>query len=120
MATFTMVVKSTPGKQWLPFELSNVEINNCERTRVIRVPVPPGESRYIQYFVSGIGSTGQQNYTDTITTTTDVQLILTGCIDPNPALNIYFSSAYLWVSLTASDPVYYQTGITRQHTENFF
>jgi hypothetical protein len=110
MAVMTINVQSGVTKDQTPRVLSTTN-TTCDTTKTIRVPVPVGETRYIQeiYSPNAVGGSSQ---TYTINTTTDITLTLEGQVDANEANNAFYS-AYLRVSISALSEIYYTSGITR-------
>lgn len=110
----TVIVRNSPSLSETPYVLSQ-EDTTCVTSKTVRVPIPTGAtSVYVQEIYSGVGGGISSNYT--ISTQTDIQIVLDAFKSATPASNVWFSEAYLRVSLTASDPVYYSTGITRYST----
>jgi hypothetical protein len=115
MATMTITVKSEPSVDLIP-KAGPTTTNQCQTQRSVFIPVPAGESRFISEIYSP-GSSGTSQ-TQTITSDTTIVLTLDGIIDDQFPENNEFYSAYLRVSMSASDPFFYTTGITRECTSN--
>lgn len=116
MATMTVQVTSNPIRTDLP-SAGPIDVTICQTTRVINIPVPAGQSRYITevYSPGAIGGTSQ---TYTVTTNTTVTLTLDGQInDQFPAENNFYS-AYCRVSLGPTEPFIFTSGITRECDTN--
>jgi len=113
MATFTLTVKSNTPKEAKPIVLSQ-EDNNCLTSKVVRVPVPVGQTRYVRLVYSGVSG----NLTETISATTDYTLIIDRARSLTESLNTEFSTGYIRVALSSGDSDFYSTGITRYHTIN--
>lgn len=113
MATFTIGVKSIAKGS---VNIIDQENSSCRSSKTVRVTVPAGQSRYVEIAYSGNG--GLANSTSTITITTDFQILIDRIQSETASENTEFSSGYLKVSLTVSDPIFYTTGITRNHKFN--
>ena len=118
MATFTINVQEAIGKDVTPYVLSS-NVDSCEQTTTIRVPVPPGQSRYVTLTHVGSGTVPANDVAATINTETDYDLIQTGQISTTPSLNIEYATVTLNVFLTNGGTLLYSKQTNRTHTGNF-
>lgn len=114
MAIFTIRVKTDVSISNKPFVKSQ-STNDCTTEQTITVPVPSGQTRYIQV---DYNNSSASSYVNTINSTTDINLILDGSISNQTNLNTEFSSVTLRVSLTSNSEIYYSKQLTRTHTGN--
>jgi len=115
MATMSVSVRSGVPAAQMPYELSRSE-DECETSITIRIPVPAGQSRYVQSFYdSGYTTDGTPTAaatsTQTINADTDVTVTLVGQSLTPLDDDEYIASVK--VALSASDPWFYTSSIYR-------
>lgn len=114
MATITVRVSINSKDK--PY-VTDQEETSCESNLSVYVPVPTGETRFIEIASNNVYGLASTTYT--ITESSIVSTLITGNINNGtPELNTVFSSSYIKVSVSSGQPIYYSRGITRQHTEN--
>lgn len=119
MATMNLRVRSGVVPSQNPFIVSN-DNTNCEHIRVITVPVPVGQTRYVTLTHTGVGANAANDVAETINTDTNYTLQIDGNIDNGtPSNNDEYAIVVFTVALSNSDPIYYSNFIDRQHTGNF-
>lgn len=114
MATFTMNVTDTVPKSGQPYLVaSSLTDDSCETRATIFVPVPVGQSRYVDITYIGGGSSS----TSTISADDTFTLLLNfGLRSTTTSLNTNFTLAVINVRLTAGSSIFYSYQITRTDT----
>lgn len=114
MATFTMTVTTNVATDTKPYVIPGSEIdNNCTTSIDIFVPVPSGETRYIEVFSEGLFVTPP--YNNTISSDLLIHLNIDGQYD---GVNANLSVVNLVVKLTPFANIYYSKQIRREHSSS--
>jgi hypothetical protein len=112
----TLTIRVTVISKDLPYTTDQEE-TSCLSTLSVFVPVPSGQTRFIEIASSDVYGIASTSYT--INEGSIITIELTGSINQgDPSQNTIFSSSYIKVSIASGQPIYYSKGITRQHTGN--
>lgn len=113
----TIRVRSNPAPTEQPYILSDSN-TSCIHTKIVRVPVPAGQSRYVRVGNDGVGTSAGNDKDETITTTTDYTLEVDGSISSNASQNVEYAVSQIYVAMYDGGSAFYSTQVARDHTGN--